>query len=496
MAFAAILLTGCKQADITYDHELPQFEVRDGAYLIELIAPTGTAVDDEIYIFGAFNGLDETTAPSHLQWKMEKATESDKKWGIYLFPSDFVAGATLADGFSFVSKKAGGERDINGQPVTHKFDAAIGTRINVWADRWAAYFSGDDEKIEHNGYVIYVLDESGFASLTMYMYGDINDLNGAWPGMKPTGKETVAGVEYTYFDLGEDNTGLSETLIFSDNGSNQLSDYGPIVINDNLFLHIHDGKIEKIDASSTTEHDGAVVYVLDGKNWGMSTTLYMWGDVNDLNGGWPGMNVTGTVSFGDYTYLYYDMGAANEGLNESLIFSNNGATQMGDYPGGDDRWTIGGELFLYIGADGVSVIADPENPGDLVWFDPKAAPKEEARIDFYFYDQTDSLSMWPADSLSHSLHVYAWGSEEVFGAWPGQAFADMDSLSVLGLTLTHTAVDCHVGDALHLIVNNNEGKQLADFDVTVDAVEKEFYLKVTDQGVTPLEVIAKNPNKR
>lgn len=473
----------CKPQDITYDHEQPQFETRTNAILIEFIAPTGTAVDDELFIFGAFNGLDEEHAIEHLEWKLEKAQLSDKKWGIYLFPNDFVTGKTLLDGFSFVSKKAGGERDINGRPVTHTLDVSLGTRTNVWADRWAAYFSGEGERITHDGYVVYVWDESGFEDLCLYMYGDVNDLNGGWPGMRPTGTETVNGTAFAYFDMGADNNGLTETLIFSDNGANQLADYGPVSFDgENLILHIlADGSIEKMDGSSTTEHDGAVVYVLDGLNWGMATTLYMWGDVNNLNGGWPGMSVGGTASFGAYTYMYFDMGAANAGLNEHLIFSNNGASQLPDY----DGYALDHDLYLYLGEGAVTQIEDPANPGDVVWYDPQVAPREEAVISLYLYNATDSIV--PAA-------LYAWGSAEALGAWPGRPLAQMDSVAVLGLPLLHTTISGHVGDTYHLIVNGKDtlgvDVQLPDYDLLAPEVTNEYYLKVSDTGVTPLEVKA------
>ncbi len=481
------LLAGCNSEPVTYDHELPQFDTRDNAVLIELIAPSGTSVDDEIYIFGAFNGENEKTVTDKLEWKMEKAQYSDKKWGIYLFPDRFVSGKTLADGFSFVSVKAGGERDIQGQPVTHTLDASVGTRYNVWAERWAAYFSGEGQTVTHDGFVIYVLDESPFASLTLYMYGDVNDLNGTWPGMKPTGLENINGVEYTYFDMGSDNNGLTETLIFSDNGATQLGDYGPVTFaGDNIFLHIsEEGSIDKIDPTGTVGHDGPVAYVLDGKNWGFNTTLYMWGDVNNLNGAWPGMSVGGTATFGQYTYLYFDLGAANVGLNESLIFSNNGATQLGDYPGNDQMMTISEDIFFYIGPDGVQRIEDPENPGDLEWFNPVATPKEEALIDLYFYNGTDTLVI---------SNLYAWGTSEIFGAWPGKAFSDMDTTDLLGLTLLHTTVNAFVGDAYHLIVNGKDtvgnDLQLKDYDLDVDQTALQQYLKITDAGVAPLQISA------
>ena len=493
-------LPGCKQKDLTFDHEATQFEPIANAILIELIAPVGTAVDEEIYIFGAFNGLDESSAKGNITWLMEKASGSDKKWGIYLFPADFKEGKTLADGFSFVSKKSGGERDIKGNPVVHKLDAKTGSVNNVWAERWASFFSGDDSKIEHNGPVIYVQDESGFGKLTLYMYGDVNDLNGAWPGMSVTGVETVNGVELSYFDLGEGNEGLSETLIFSDNGSDQLGDYGPVTFSsDPLYLHITaEGKIEELNMDGKVGHDGPAVFVLDGKNWGMNTTLYMWGDVNDLNGGWPGMSVTGTQTFGEYTYMYFDLKEANVGLKESLILSNNGATQLGDYPGNNELWTISEDLYLYMGADGVVVITDPEHPGDVEWFDPQAAPREETLIDIWFYDGTDSLSLNPDSTATDPvlpLYVYAWGSSELFGAWPGKAFNTMDSTAVLGMPLRHTQVSGYAGDTYHLIINNNQGTQLPDYTLEVKEEANEYYLKVTDKGVTPLSVEPKKPRK-
>jgi hypothetical protein len=214
----------------------------------------------------------------------------------------------------------------------------------------------------------------------------------------------------------------------------------------------------------------------------MNTTLYMWGDENDLNGGWPGMVVTGTEKIGDYTYMYFDMGAANAGLNESLIFSNNGSDQLKDY-----AYTIGENIYLYLTKDSIYTIADPANPGDVVWFDPQAKPKEEATIDLWIYNATDTLT---------PLYLYAWGSKEVFGAWPGTAVNTMDSVAILNLPLSHTQITGFVGDEYHLIFNNNAGAQLADYDIKAEAVTNEYYIKVSDTGVTPLSIAAQMQGRK
>ena len=93
-------------------------------------------------------------------------------------------------------------------------------------------------------------------------------------------------------------------------------------------------------------------------------------------------------------------------------------------------------------------IADPEHPGDVEWFDPKAAPKEEAVIDLYFHNATETLAVihvGETDSIV-PLHVYAWGNAEAFGGWPGQSFAAMDTTAILGLELIHTQITGFVGD--------------------------------------------------
>lgn len=487
MACVALLFASCQQEPIVFDHERQQFETLPNAILIELIAPTGTSIDEEIYICGAFNGLDENTVIGNIAWQLEKAELSDTKWGIYLYPSDFVEGKSLEDGFRFVSKKSGVECDITGKPAEHRLKAEVGNMYNIWADRWASYFASDEEQVTHDGPVVYVLDESGFGQLNLYMWGDVNDLNGVWPGMAVTGTEKVNGMELKYFDIGADNEGLSETLIFSDNGSNQLADYGPVVLTSSepLYLHITaEGVIEELKIDNVVEHDGAVVYVLDGMEWGMNTTLYMWGDVNDLNGGWPGMPVTGTEKIGDYTYLYFDLGETNTGLNENLIFSNNGSSQIKDY-----AYTIGENIYLYMSKDSMLLITDPTQPGDVVWYDPlsqPAEPKEEATIDLYIYNATDTLT---------PLNLYAWGSKEVFGGWPGVVVTDMEQKPMLNLPLLRTQISGFVGDEFNLIFNNNAGTQLADYNIKATETSNAYYIKVTDAEVTPLSLVAQLPAK-
>ncbi len=113
---ATLALGACDRDEIVFDHEQPAFEVKDGNILLEVIVPRETVDNDIIYIAGAFNGGDEAAA-GDLRWQLEKSTTVDSKWGIYLDPSTFVNGKTLADGYHFVSTNDGEERSALNEPV-------------------------------------------------------------------------------------------------------------------------------------------------------------------------------------------------------------------------------------------------------------------------------------------------------------------------------------------------------------------------------------------
>ncbi len=456
---ALTVMTSCsKDEDIVFDHERQQFETRADRILLEFIAPYGTAVDEEIYIMGAFNG--DSASMRKEEWKLMKAPGSDIKWGIYLDPATFVSGKTLADGFRFYSATQGTEFTVKGEMANHTDNPGVGTFTNVWGERWESYYwSGEGPEIEHDGYVVYVLDETGWANLNLYMWGDVNDLNGGWPGMTPTGKQKIGGTEYTYFDMGAANTGLNENLIFNNGEGSQLADFN-FTIDHDLYLRVTASGVEEMVEPVVVEHDGYAVFIVNKTGWD-EIALYMWGDVNDLNGGWPGMQPTGEQTIKGVTYTYFDMGEANTGLAENLIFNNNGAgNQLADY-----AYTIDHDVYLEVTSSGVTEI-DPNNytGGDT--------PEPQPSGLHYIY--VDNQSGWDAISL------YAWGDKEFFGNWPG--VAPTGSKTVDGVDYIYWEFTS-AGESENLIFNNSgAGEQTPDFNVVLD---RDYYLTVTASGVTP-----------
>ena len=409
LAFTGLMSSCSSNEDIVFDHERQQFETRADRILLEFIAPFGTTADEEIYITGAFNGEDE--AVGNPQYLLSKAPNSNVKWGIYLDPSTFVGGKSLADGFRFYSKNQGMEFTTAGEEALHTDNPSVGTFTNIWGQRWESYYwsGGEAPEPDHDGFCVYVDDQTGWDVLTLYMWGDINNLNGDWPGMNVTGTWNHDGITWKYFDMGEANTGLIENLIFNNGGNGvQLADFN-FTIDRNIYLRITADGVEELGEPSTVKHDGYTVFVYDETGWD-ALTLYMWGDTNNLNGDWPGMEVTGEQTINGITYKYFDMGEANTGLGENLIFNNAGAgTQLADF-----AYTIDHDIYLHVTATGVTEI-DPATfqPGGETP-DPGTNPEPQPTGETVMIAVKNSVGY--ADP-----HLYVWGDSEACGGWPGAA---------------------------------------------------------------------------
>lgn len=248
---ALTLLTGCDKEEIIFESDIPRFEIREDRILIEVLVPSSTPTNDEIYIVGAFNGGEES-AVGNLEWQLEMSSDYNYRYGIYLNPSTFVTDTSLGDGFYFYSASQGAERDLKGNEVIHTDDQEVGTRTNITIPRWASYFTSsdndDEDAITHDGYVIYVIDDSGYETLALYAWGDAEAF-GSWPGMTQTGTVTISGQEYVYFDTGADNEGLTLNLIFNNNNNgSQLADF-EVTLNRDYYLEVTADGVTEIDTN-------------------------------------------------------------------------------------------------------------------------------------------------------------------------------------------------------------------------------------------------------
>ena len=146
-----------------------------------------------------------------------------------------------------------------------------------------------------------------------------------------------------------------------------------------------------------------------------AVNLYMYGDKNDLGGGWPGMETTGTTTLGDNLWGYFDILKADaNGLTEHLIFNVNGGKKQisGDL---EPVITFGTVMdFFYVlssDADGnltLREVVDIEHPG-AVHFIPSVPV-----VSLYVQNLTDWENVYAYAANQNEIPT-----EEAFGAWPG-----------------------------------------------------------------------------
>lgn len=484
MLFAALSLafTACDNSEeLVFEHEYPMFELREGAILLEVLMPAGTAQDDELYIVGEFNGGEEA-AVNNLMWQLEPST-NQHKWGIYLYPETFVGGKSLADGYYFYSKQDGKERTVKNEDAIHFESANPGERVNnIMVSRWESYFLQEGPKIQHDGYVVYVIDETSWGGeLAMYAWGDAEAFGG-WPGMLPTGQEVVADVIYTYFDLGEANTGLNLNLIFNNNGNgSQLADYN-VTVNQNFFLRLTDDGVEPLEGEPLPVTDGNAIFFDNQTDW-TELALYVWGGAigNDGLGGWPGMLPTGTWEKKGVTYTYFDLGAANIGLDGNFILNNNnGGSQTPDI-----YLTMDQHHFIRVNADFSWVEIDPENPDAA----PENPEPENPEPENPTEGETHRIYV-KNESGWNPLYLYAWGDLEPFGAWPGQQQIGTETIDGVEYTYFEAPAEAD-GKALNLIFNDGVGGEGGQFDGPAVTMNKDFYFNITATSFE--EVVVETP---
>ncbi|MDE6682911.1 MAG: starch-binding protein [Muribaculaceae bacterium] len=460
------LLGACSKDEIIFDSELPRFETRPGYQLIEAIVPQATSATDEIYIIGEFNGgMDAVGDP---RWQLEKAGDTDVKWGIYLNPNDFVAGKTLADGYTFYNVQQGEERGLGDTPVTHRESPAVGGRANVMIYFWEEYFKTvpTPDEIDHDGYVLYVLDNSGFADLTCYVWGDATFF-GDWPGVRPTGTVNLNGVTYKYFDTGAANEGLNANFIFSDNGENQLGDFS-VTLDKDYYVELTPSGATEITPGSSVQHDGYVVYIYNSIGW-ESLYLYAWG-TEEVFGAWPGIPATGTETINGVTYTYFDLGAANcdAGTDENLII-NDGVGGTGGQFDMISGFAMDRDLYYEVSKSGTKEI-DPNtfSPGGTVDPEPEPEPEPDGTKYTLFVENNTG---WDA------TYLYAYGDAgEMFGKWPGKAPDGTATVAGVKYDIFYVYGN---GESENFIFNNGNGTQLGDITLTLD---QDYTLTIDAQG--------------
>ena len=455
--------------EIEFAHEAQAFDTRSDRILVEAILPQATAADDEVYIIGAFNGGESAVGNS--AYRLTRSMAIPAKWGVYVDPSAFQGGKTLADGFTFYNVQQGLERSSRNEDVLHRLTISTGEWANVYADKWAKFFEPPVEPDvpslpEHDGVRVYIIDQTGWDAIALYQWGDVNNFGGDWPGAQVSGTWTFNGQEYKYFEYGDDIFGLGQNLIFNNNNNGtQLPDYNVRFedgVKDYFFLVTADGVTEApnpIEGGSTDPR----AKMTETSPWGVigsiASTGNSWAADEPMvtDGTWHaclGLALTASDEFkfrkdADWGVNF---GGAFEALGEPFEVKQDGA---------NIKVAEDGTYDLFLNPDAAIVVI--VNAGDPVTLpsgeggDTPEPPVEETKDPVTVYVQ--DASGW------ENLYLYMWGDKELCGGWPGMAVTETEKIG--SVSYKKIVVDDAEGRAENLIFNNNDGTQTESFAVTL-----------------------------
>ncbi|MBQ7811012.1 MAG: starch-binding protein [Bacteroidales bacterium] len=318
------------------------FDTNAEQILIEAKLPTGTYDADEIYIAGPFNGAEAESYVADEKWRLTQSAVNINIYGVYLDPTAFVEGTSLADGFWLYSKNSGLSLTTDKHLATFTSSAEAGQRTNILISQWGEPVKEELAPTlpEHPGTIrVYVDNQAGWEAVALYQWGAENNLGGSWPGAQPTGTEVIADVEYIYFEYAiEDVEGKGQNLIFNNNGGGVQTADMPLTFSADVVDHFYVISGEK-DCEAIENplkpvikmpvHEGFIrVYVDDQTTW-TGMFCYQYGTVNNLGGGWPGMEFTGTETIGDVEYKYFEYAVEEvDGNEQHLIFNSGDGTQI------------------------------------------------------------------------------------------------------------------------------------------------------------------------
>ena len=478
--------------EIEFAHEAQAFDTRSDRILVEAILPQATAADDEVYIIGAFNGGESAVGNS--AYRLTRSMAIPAKWGVYVDPSAFQGGKTLADGFTFYNVQQGLERSSRNEDVLHRLTISTGEWANVYADKWAKFFEPPVEPDvpslpEHDGVRVYIIDQTGWDAIALYQWGDVNNFGGDWPGAQVAGTWTFNGQEYKYFEYGDDIFGLGQNLIFNNNNNGtQLPDYNIRFedgVKDYFLLVTADGVTEApnpVEGGSTDPR----VKMTETSPWGVigsiASTGNSWAADEPMvtDGTWHaclGLALTASDEFkfrkdADWGVNF---GGAFEALGEPFEVKQDGA---------NIKVAEDGTYDLFLNPDAAIVVI--VNAGDPVTLpsgeggDTPEPPVEETKDPVTVYVQ--DASGW------ENLYLYMWGDKELCGGWPGAAVTETEKIGTV--TYKKIVVDDAEGRAENLIFNNNDGTQTESFAVTLSG---ELFVSLgTDAAITAID--PRNPD--
>ncbi len=184
---------------------------------------------------------------------------------------------------------------------------------------------------------MYVLSNLGWSDYSMYVWAGGADVEAGWPGVHYSSVVNINGEQWMVFEMSRaySKTASTNWIINNNNNGSQVDIMQGYTFDHDTFVRIAaDGSYTVSNGPILNDENQFTVYAnIDESGWS-SISFYVWGDLGELCGGWPGAAASGPFTINGVNYYYHTF-TANVPVN--VIPNNSGAgNQSPDISGNTD----------------------------------------------------------------------------------------------------------------------------------------------------------------
>lgn len=184
---------------------------------------------------------------------------------------------------------------------------------------------------------MFIHSNLGWSDYSMYVWAGGADVEAGWPGEHYTGVVDINGETWYIFDMPRaySKTASTNWILNNNNNGSQYDLMQGYNFDHDTFVRVAtDGSYSVSNGPVLNGEDQFTVYAtIDDCGWA-SLSFYVWGDLGELCGGWPGAAAGGPFTINGVNYYYHTF-TANVPVN--VIPNNSGAgSQCPDINGNND----------------------------------------------------------------------------------------------------------------------------------------------------------------
>ena len=184
---------------------------------------------------------------------------------------------------------------------------------------------------------VFVYSELPWNDYSMYVWAGGADVEAGWPGVHYTSVVTINREMWYEFDMPRiySKTASTNWILNNNNNGLQIDLMQGYTFDHDTFVRVNaDGSFTVSNGPVLNGEDQFTVYADISESGWASISFYVWGDLGEICGGWPGVEASAPITISGSTYYYHTF-TANVPVN--VIPNNSGAgNQCKDIVGNSD----------------------------------------------------------------------------------------------------------------------------------------------------------------